>query len=76
MYLECDGCNELLLRQALLRVRSAGIDLTRLDFDPLKLRPHTKFDIFLPEELLRKEVIAECLDAEGAMDWVNQEFRC
>ncbi|MDR2752904.1 MAG: DEAD/DEAH box helicase [Oscillospiraceae bacterium] len=69
MLLHCESCTEPMLRRALRALRTEGINLALLDFDPLKLRPRQKFDDFLPEELLRREIIAECLDVDGAMQF-------
>jgi len=70
VYLDCERCNEQKLRHALLRIRSEGIDPERLQISA-KMRPPSKFDTFLPEELLRRQAIEECLDVEGAMEWLR-----
>jgi len=69
VYLDCERCNEQRLRHALLCIRSEGIQPERLSVTA-KLRPPSKFDAFLPEELRRKQAIAECLDIKGAMEWL------
>jgi len=70
VYLDCERCSEQKLRHALLRIRSEGIEPERLPVTA-KLRPPSKFDRFLPEELRRKQVIDECLDVDGAMAFLH-----
>ena len=70
VYLDCERCSEQKLRHALRAIHSEGIDPERLPITT-KLRPPSKFDTFLPEELRRKQVIDESLDVQGAMDWLG-----
>ena len=70
VYLECERCSEQKLRHALFRLRSEGIDAQKLVWNE-KLRASSKFEKFLPEELLRKQAADECLDVDGAMKWLR-----
>jgi len=71
VYLQADRCGEGELRRALRGLRREGIDPDSLPVTA-KMRPRSKFDPFLPEELLRRQAREECLDCEGAMEWLEQ----
>lgn len=71
VYLDCGHCSEFELRRALRELRTEGIDSEAL---PLRtgLRPRSKFDAFLPEDLLHKQVREECLDCDEAMRFIRK----
>jgi ATP-dependent Lhr-like helicase len=52
------------LRQALQKIRSRGVDIETLAI-PDSIRPDQKFDKFIPNELLIRQVKADYLDADG-----------
>jgi len=69
----CIECHttEYALRRVLQGLRAEGIDPEVL---PLRrgLRAKCKFDPYLPAELLQKQTREECIDAEGAMEFLRQ----
>jgi len=70
VYIECHT-TEYALRRALRELRAEGIDPEAL---PLRrgLRAKCKFDPYLPDELLQKQTLEECIDADGAMEFLRE----
>ncbi|MDR2686240.1 MAG: hypothetical protein LBB75_00685 [Oscillospiraceae bacterium] len=70
VYLECHAA-EYAVRRALRELRAQGIDPEAL---PLRrgFRAKCKFDPYLPAELLQKQAREECIDAEGAMEFLRR----
>jgi len=69
VYLECHTTQHA-LRRALQELRAEGIDPEALPLRP-GMRQKCKFDLYLPAELLQKQARNECLDAEGAMEFLR-----
>jgi ATP-dependent Lhr-like helicase len=76
VYLECERCTEQELRRALAAIGRKGIDAATLDPGYLKMRQRSKFDDFLPRELLFAQARAECLDLDGALAWLKGQALC
>ena len=70
VYLDCERCSEQKLRYVLQTLRIEGIDPNRLSVSS-KTKPPGKFDRFLPKQLLHKQVIEECLDVQGAVEFLH-----
>jgi len=70
VYLECHT-TAYALRRALQELRAEGIDPEALPLRP-GMRAKCKFDQYLPSELLQKQIRDECLDADGAMEFLRQ----
>ena len=71
IYFDCGDCTAQELKRALARIRDHGIDSATLDPSYLKMRQRSKFDEFLPKELLYAQARAECLDLEGALGYLR-----
>ena len=69
VYLQTERCGEPELRRALQELRREGMDPEALPVTA-RMRPRSKFDPFLPEELLRRQAREESLDTKQAMRWL------
>jgi len=76
VYMDCGACTEWQLKNALIAIRDGGINSATLDPGYLKMRQRSKFDDFLPKELLYAQARAECLDLEGALQFLRTLDLC
>ena len=74
VYLDCGSCTERELNMALEHIRENGINSATLDPGYLKMRQQSKFDTFLPQELLYAQARTECLDLDGAVEFLQSSF--
>ncbi|MDR0532011.1 MAG: DEAD/DEAH box helicase [Oscillospiraceae bacterium] len=73
VYLELGRCTRAQLKNALRDIALHGIDAAALDPSYLNMRQKSKFDAYLPKELLFAQARAECLDTQGAMAFLTRE---